>query len=204
VVRQEIVASDHILQLFDTDDSLAESVAAFLAAGDALGQTLLVVCTVAHWEMIVQTLATTPCDPERARAEGRLHVLDAEELLSRFMRRGEPNRTLFEQNVVAAVGRLAAESRGKLRIYGEMVELLVREGNYAAAARLEKLWNQLAEKHRFTLLCGYAAAHFAGPDAGSALTAICSLHTAALAQASDPLGQFLLTAKRSSAGADAI
>jgi hypothetical protein len=90
--RRIPAARDHILQLFDTDDSLARTVADFLSAGASLDQTLLVVATPEHWSAIAAVLHTSSFDVGREQAQGRLTVLDADELLSRFMRRGEPNR----------------------------------------------------------------------------------------------------------------
>jgi hypothetical protein len=198
--------TDHVLQLFDTDESLAQSVAAFLAEGDVQGETLLVACTEPHWQAIISAFSSTGCDPLMASGEGRLTVLDAGELLSRFIRRGEPSRPLFDQSVGTLVRRLSAESNGRLRIYGEMVELFAQEGNYAAAERLEQFWNELAATAAFRLLCGYSAAHFAAPDAGSALTAICSQHSKCVTQGQDPLAEFLLHIEqaRATSGGDRI
>ena len=190
--RRESVASDHILQLFDTDESLARSVAAFLDAGADEDQALLVLATMPHWNAISTELRNLGTDLAASRAGARLTVLDAEEMLARVMRRGEPNRALFAQNVAAMVTRLANDAPNGLRIYAEMVELLAQEGNYASAARLEHLWNEVGAQCRFTLLCGYSAAHFAAPDAGSALAVICCEHSQSLSTRADPLGQFLL------------
>ncbi|MGH9310745.1 MAG: MEDS domain-containing protein [Vicinamibacterales bacterium] len=190
--RRIPAAGDHILQLFDTDESLARTVADFLASGASVDQRLLVVATPEHWSAIASVLHATSFNVARAQAQGRLTVLDADELLSRFMHRGEPSRSQFFHTVGALVSRLYRESSAGLRIYGEMVELLARDGNYGAAERVEEFWNQLRRRHPFTLLCGYSAAHFAGPDAGSALAAICRRHSHSSSTAGDPLGQFLL------------
>jgi hypothetical protein len=41
-----------------------------------------------------------------------------------------------------------------------MVDVLWKGGQTAAAIRLEMLWNQLAQTHAFSLLCGYSMGHF--------------------------------------------
>ena len=55
-------------------------------------------------------------------------------------------------------------SRGRtnctVRAYGEMVDVLWKNGQDVAAIRLEMLWNKLAATHRFSLLCGYAMGTF--------------------------------------------
>ena len=41
-----------------------------------------------------------------------------------------------------------------------MVDVLWRDGQQDAAIHLEMLWNQLAHKQAFSLLCGYAMGNF--------------------------------------------
>lgn len=198
-VRRGPIASEHLLQLFDTDESLADSVSTFLAEGFAHGESLLVVATAPHWSAIRYEMLAKGVDVEAAIAQDQLRVLDAGEMLSRFMRRGEPNRPLFRQTVAALVAQLAARP-GLLRIYGEMVEMLACEGNYRAASQLEELWNQLAMEHSLTLLCGYSAAHFAAPDAGSSLAIICCQHSRSICNDQDPLADFLLSKQHKPTG----
>jgi hypothetical protein len=157
---------------------------------------MVVVATQPHWNAVTAELDVMDCDPVAVITDARLVVLDADDLLARFMRRGQPNRVLFEQTVGALVGRLSEQAGGALRIYGEMVERLAQEGNYAAAEQLEHLWNDLRAATPFKLLCGYSAAHFAAPDAGSSLAAICGQHAKAVCHDTDPLGQFLLSAQQ--------
>jgi hypothetical protein len=50
--------------------------------------------------------------------------------------------------------------RATIRAYGEMVDVLWKAGQTDAAITLEMLWNSLASKHPFSLLCGYAMGQF--------------------------------------------
>ena len=185
------------MQLFDCEESMASAVASFLLDGVDAGQALLVAVTRRHWTAIGGELRQHGCDPEELQRRERLTVVDTDDALASFMRRGAPVAALFEQTVAATVKRLA-QSGGGLRIYGEMVELLAQDGNYAGAAQLEELWNELGADYSFTLLCGYSSAHFAGPDAGSALQGICCQHSTAVCSPSDPLGEFLIGRMRAS------
>ena len=186
---------DHILHLFDTDESRAYSVAAFLDAGAIGGQSVLIVATRAHWSAIASELRRLRGDLGNADDQ-RMTVVDADELLSGVMRQGRPDRTQFDLRLGTIVRHLLDVAPGGLRIYGEMVELLAQDGNYAGAADLERLWNDLQSDCRFGLLCGYSAAHFAAPDAGSALSVICREHSRSLSDCADPLGQFLLESEQ--------
>ena len=47
-----------------------------------------------------------------------------------------------------------------VRAYGEMVDVLWKQGREDAAIRLEILWNKLAHTYGFALLCGYSMGNF--------------------------------------------
>jgi signal transduction histidine kinase len=88
-----------------------------------------------------------------------------------------PNEQLFEMHVGTAVANTIAQSRQPtIRAYGEMVDVLWRDGNSNAAIRLEELWNDLATKHSFALLCAYAMGNFYHETNG-AFEQVCQLHT---------------------------
>ena len=96
--------------------------------------------------------------------------------------------------MIAAVPPLmvkTAANPGGLRIYGEIVELFAEEGNFEQACELEDYWNHLQEKHRFTLLCGYSAAHFADPRNRHHLREVCGRHSAVKSHSADSLGTWL-------------
>jgi hypothetical protein len=189
VVRGTI-SSEHLVQLFDTTDSLAETVAEFLAAGVVEGQRLLVVAMPDHWSAIASAMRAAGVDADAATASGQLTRLDAADTLRLFMRRGRPDRDRFD----ASVGRLVRElaSHGQpLRIYGEMVNLLATEANMDGALQLEELWNALAETCAFTLFCGYSAVNFGDPRSAEALRRICQSHSHVRTHPRDPLGSFL-------------
>jgi PAS domain S-box-containing protein len=61
--------------------------------------------------------------------------------------------------------------------YGEMVDLLWKDGNPAGAIRLEDLWNQLAKRYDFSLLCAYSMANFARAADAEHFGTICAQHT---------------------------
>jgi hypothetical protein len=190
VFRGEVM-SDHLVQFFDTIESLAGETASFLLDGHAKGHTLLVVAKPRHWTAMATALSAREFSVSRALTDMRLHVLDAEAMLSGFMRDGMPDAGLFGATIGELVERLSARRVG-LRIYGEMVEVLAEEGNFEAAHRLEELWNDLGARHSFVLMCGYSAAHFTAGGARAALSAICRSHTHVRRNAADLLAEWML------------
>ena len=192
--------SEHIVQFFDSRESLADSVAAFLAEGCRQGERLLVVAKPRNWLAIAAALKTGE-HPLSDGSEASLTVVDADSALSQFMRHGLPDSLMFHRTIGALVRKLATAQSCGFRIYGEMVEVLAAEGNFHAAQRLEELWNELAVRYPFVLLCGYSSTHFVNRDAREALRAICATHSRVHNHDTDDLAGWLLDSdRRPSAG----
>jgi hypothetical protein len=195
------VASEHLLQLFDDGESLAEGVADFLREGSSRGQTLLVVARPHAWGAISERLTALGVNVPEGIASGRLVALDAATTLASFSCNGWPRADLFDAQVGTLVRRLAAENPNGLRIYGEMVDLLATQDEFSAAEQLEVMWNHLGTESSFTLLCGYASANFADDRAATALHAICGAHTKTTVKPADLLGAWLLSGRQPRASA---
>ena len=173
-------AHGHAVQFYGTDESLFTTVASFLAAGLVAGQPAVVIATFSHRIPIVNHLRERLIDCDRALRNGDLILLDAEATLDLFMVNDEPDPELFESNV----GRLldqAINSRPRivLRAYGEMVDVLWKQGRSEAAIKLEIMWNKLATKYDFALLCGYSMGSFYKQT--QQLEEVIALHTCVVA-----------------------
>lgn len=169
---------NHAVIFYDEDAELATEVAAFLVAGLTLGERAILVANGQHGVLFDQALVRSGIDPEAARSEGQLVSLDARELLASFSNDGILQPGEFEARVGGLVDAATADG-SRVRIFGEMVALLWDEGNVAGAIELESLWNGLATRREFSLLCGYGL-----PDViGSALEdvqSVCRLHSSLL------------------------
>jgi PAS domain S-box-containing protein len=71
----------------------------------------------------------------------------------------------------------AARAGARVRVFGEMVDLLWRAGNHVAAVRLEELWNELARLQCFMLLCAYSMGNFYMPGDGELYDKVCNRHS---------------------------
>jgi hypothetical protein len=191
------VSTDHIVQLFDDVDSLADTVSAFLREGLVEQEPVLVVITRDHWKAVALRLRQRGGLRDGLSRSDRLIVRDARATMKRFMRNGLPDPTLFQDSVGTLVSRLAGSGTG-LRIYGEMVDLLAAEGDFRGAHLLEELWNDLRERHAFTLFCGYSAGNFGNPCSAEALRLICRSHSRVESNPRDVLGSFLVQDHQSS------
>ena len=151
---------DHIVQFYGSDRSLVTTVASFLGEGLVAGQPGIVIATAAHRAAIVSTLRDRLIDSERAIRNGDLILLDAEATMDLFFVDDTSNPELFEKNVGRLIDQAANGRRTLVRAYGEMVDVLWKRGRAEEAIKLEILWNKLALKYRFALLCGYAMGSF--------------------------------------------
>ncbi len=187
------VQSEHIVQLFDTPESLADTVATFLQDGYTRGETLLLAITPRHWVLTAALLERGGCSIAEAMSSAQLTVVDAAAMINQFMRDGRPDPILFDE-VIGGIVRVLNARGAPLRIYGEMVDLLAFEGDFVGAFELEELWNALGEREPFRLFCGYSTAHFGNPRSGGALRQICQTHSHVRTSPRDILSSFLLDA----------
>ena len=183
-------ASEHTVQLFDSSKSLADSVVQFLIKGLDRGESLLVVATPEHRDLLQKRLGDFGWSARTLIVANRMVVLDAAQTLDKFMRHDTPSPVAFDEVVGSLVHRLAGGKR--LWIYGEMVDVLAARGNYRGAQQLEELWNLLGQRECFTLFCGYASGHFGDPRTAKALAAICATHDHVHRKPTDILAEFLL------------
>jgi DcmR-like sensory protein len=151
----------HAVKFYGDETSLFTTVSGFLAQGFVDSQPAIVIATPEHTAAILKHLAGRMIDVDQAQRMGDLVVLEARATLELFMENGLPNGHKFEESVGRLIANLVKDRPSALvRAYGEMVDVLWKDGLTKAAVRLEMLWNKLAQAHGFALLCGYAMGNF--------------------------------------------
>jgi hypothetical protein len=171
-------AADHAVQVYDDLAELAASVGHYLDAGFRRGEPALLISTRAHVEAFAGELERRGWHIRGLEAEGLITSLDAQQVLDAFMDGEAPSAERFEDAVGGAIDELAARFPEKtIRAFGEMVDLLWRQGNEAGAIALEELWNGLAVTRRFALFCGYHLDIFDIKAQTSMLPEIVRVHT---------------------------
>jgi hypothetical protein len=126
----------------------------------ALDQPALVIATQPHLDAVLKNLTAAAIDVGRLKNSGELLLLDARRTLATFMVDGQPDPDFFKASATSALEQLGRGRAKTIRAYGEMVDVLWKDGMSAAAIKLEMLWNRLANSHDFSLLCGYAMGNF--------------------------------------------
>ncbi len=165
----------HDVHFYPSDASLVQVVASFLSEGVRAGQPLVVIASPARRKAFSQKLLELHPDFDSREAE--TIWLDARDVLAGFMEGSMPNPELFEATVGNVFKRLmASRSYLVIRAYGEMVDLLWQDGNQEGAIALEKLWNALAHRYAFSLLCAYNGAGFETIDLKPGYYRVCAMH----------------------------
>ena len=167
---------DHLVEFYETEEFLVDTVSVFVGPALHDGDTAIVVATAAHRRAFDAALGASVVDVDAAAAAGRYLVFDAAELLARFMVAGTPDATRFFDMIGGVIERAAVGGR-RVRIYGEMVALLWDAGDVASAIALEDLWNDLAASQEFALLCAYPLRAFEGEESSAAFKRICEQHS---------------------------
>lgn len=174
----EMAPSDHIAHFYEDEESFLATLAGFIAAGVAKGESAIVIATPRHLAGLEQRLAKSGIDLASALLDERYIVLDAEAALANFMRRNWPDDQLFAEMVGNLIRRASRNGRG-VRAFGEMVALLWAQGHQEATIRLEYLWNTFCRNYGFCLLCSYPRAGFT-KNPQQSIAEICGHHSRSL------------------------
>jgi signal transduction histidine kinase len=170
----------HSVQFYEEDSSLLDSLTKLIGAALIAGDTAVVVATAAHRDALAKRLKGRGLDLEVTAKLGRYFALDAAETLSTIMVNGVPDTTLFNAFTGDFLSSLQSAVKGpspRLVLFGEMVALLCLEGNFDAALKLERLWNDLARTHSFHLHCAYPMKGFDREGHRQAFLNICAEHS---------------------------
>jgi hypothetical protein len=152
---------DHIVQLYQEENFLNRAVCRFVGAGLTSGEGVILVSTLPHWHGFNAYLEDSGMNVEAARRRGQLTVVDADELLPRFMRDAMPDPTIFP----GVFGDVMAEARArggyqKVRVWGEMVNVLWERGDVDASMNLEDQFDQLIKKRDLAIFCSFLMDNF--------------------------------------------
>ena len=152
--------STHLVHVFRNDEPLVAAVERFVREGLRAGDTCVVCATSEHRRQLDDLLRGKGLNPTALEAEYRYIPLDAERTLATFYDpRTGINRMRFHRNIDQLIRQ--ASARGQpVRIFGEMVILLLERNRPEVAIELEELWNEVSRQHNFSLLCTYPTSEF--------------------------------------------
>jgi hypothetical protein len=172
----EIAPADHLVQFYENEEVILNSLEGFLKTGIDSGESVIIIATKERLAALDKRLAKSKTDVKALKKDSAYIPLDAHETLTKFMRNGWPDEELFLQTVKELIAQARGTGNRKIRAYGEMVALLWDQGLNGATVRLEHLWNKFCQAEIFCLFCAYPKAGFTqNPE--ESIRQICSAHT---------------------------
>lgn len=160
-VVADAAPGDHIVQLYQDQEFLSCAVCRYVGAGLANGEGIVLFPTLTHWDAFRPRLVAEGVDVHAAQERGQLTVVDADELLPRFMRGAMPDPPTFK----GVIGDIFGQARGsypKLRAWGELVNVLWERGDVAASMNLEDMFDQLNKIVSIVMFCSFVMDNFDG------------------------------------------
>jgi hypothetical protein len=176
----EIAPSEHIVQMYEDDGVVLDSLEGFVAEGIEAGDAVIVIATAPHRAALEDRLRMRGISLNVARSRDQYIALDAEETLTRFLVQEWPDQELFESLITGLIARARGNHVRKVRAFGEIVALLWNRGLNGATVRLEYLWQSLCQREQFSLFCAYPKSGFT-VDAEDSMRTICEAHSRVLA-----------------------
>lgn len=175
----EITPTEHLVQIYEHDGVVLDALEGFVGGGLRMGDSVLVIATVAHLQALEDRLTAQGFDVEAARALEQYLPLDAEAMLAQFLVRGWPDDTLFAQLITDLLVRARRHGR-RVRAFGEMVAILWAQGHNGATVRLEHLWHKICQQEGLSLFCAYPRIGFT-QDVEVSIKDICAAHDRVIA-----------------------
>lgn len=154
----------HAVHFYSDSAGMEAHVAAFIQSGIQADETVLTIATKERRDGFAEHLrAACPDFAGTIDLLSSYHALDADEVLSTFIVDNRPERSRFFASMDEVFSKPAREGRS-IRVFGEMVTRLWQTGHPQAAIELEELWNELAQRYTFSLLCAYPLNVFTEQD----------------------------------------
>ncbi|NUP14176.1 MAG: hypothetical protein HOW73_49715 [Polyangiaceae bacterium] len=170
----------HAVQFYEEDAFLLDSVTRYLGAGLERRELLLIIATEGHRAALLPRLEAFGAN--EAIRDGRVMFLDARNALSIVTDGNELNPIRFQQMIAERISDLRRGSEGgrtnaRVRVYSEIVDLLLKDGRLPSALRVEELWSQVKQQHELELLCAHTTTHFREEEDIGAFLDICRVHS---------------------------
>lgn len=153
----------------------AREVGDYCRLGLAPDSAVMALATTAHLALIRTVMMEAGVDVSAAEVDGQVVFLSVEEALAVAHVGGVWNDEGFDA-FVAERARVLLRRFPKLRVYGEMVEVLCTQNRAAQAVELEATWNRLRHPNAFELLCSYSLDSLERASASGHGVHLCAAH----------------------------
>jgi len=176
------MARHHEVGFYSDDRSLLDAVTQFIGAALKIGNAAIVLATESHRSHLLVSLQRYGLNVVTAVEQGRYTAVDAAGALSTVMVDGKFDAVgalaMFE-DLIERAAEAASGGQNRVAIFGEGVQLLWAEAQTEAAIEMEKLGDQLTQRHDdVDILCGYFLPSFQNGTDRHRFEKVCAAHSA--------------------------
>jgi MEDS: MEthanogen/methylotroph, DcmR Sensory domain len=167
----------HVVQFYDPQRFPAEKIADYFLDGLRDDEGAVMIATPDHIEMVRANLKLHGVDGLALERAGLWFSLDAIEVLD-MLRDDYP---VSDQTCDAILGFFLAHAKklspsGRLRVFGEIVDVCAKTGDFATCVQIEQQWDRLAGNFALRIYCAYSVECFAGEQPVELTSEIDALH----------------------------
>jgi hypothetical protein len=178
----------HIVQLYQDDAFYSEAIAHFTAEGLIRGESIILVATKSHWQLIDRQLRGKGFRPDELFRRGQLTLLDADDTLPKFMSERAPDGAIFKPLARSTIARARADGKfPRVRWWGEMVNVLYVDGNPRGSTQLEEFFDQVAHEENIAIFCSFLMDKFDPRIYEEAFGNVCRTHSHVIPAADEVL-----------------
>ena len=170
----EIEPKDHFLQVYESDDVLIDSLEAYVCSGIVKGDGVVIVATEAHLISLNERLERI-FNVKKLMADKQFIPLNADIILEMILVHDTVDEQKFMLLINDILSMVRQNKENRIRVYGELVAILWRQGNRNAVLTLEKLWDKLCKTGAISLFCAYPKDGFSQDEINS-IQEICHCH----------------------------
>src|SRR5690242_915759 len=166
----------HVLQLYQEEACLLETLAEYVAEGLRLDEAIIVIGTKPRWDLLLDRLRQNGVDAHARAARGQMRLIGVHVVLAACLPGGQLARPQFNRLLGGAL-EFARMRYERVRVVSELTDARWREGDRSGACALERLWKPLLGVHDFKLLCACPIDTLEGECYDGTLQALCHAHT---------------------------
>jgi hypothetical protein len=169
-------SGSHCVHFYEPDQFPSKHIAGFIREGIVQNDSIVLVASEAHAIQIGNEVEASGTRVRGLRSSGMWSVVNTDILLRAILSGVAVERLIA--NAINPTFQMAREKSptDRIRVYGELVDAVLKLGKPDVCLELERYGNQLASENGADVYCGYSVDAF--PDAGCArqFTKVCLLH----------------------------
>jgi DcmR-like sensory protein len=169
----------HSVEFYEPGLFPAAGIAEYFRSGLQVGEAILTVATTEHVKDVRESLLRSGVNVRELENAGICTWVEAEKALETLRANDGMTQETVDAVLCPALSQVVqASPSGRVRVFGELVNLLAESGKFAECVRLETFWNKIADRMSLqgSLHCAYCTQWFEGDWSPSVLLEICETH----------------------------